>query len=51
MELLFGLLVGAIFGFFVGKNHVEEKHREINRQRWRRYAETKRAKRKAAARG
>ena len=49
MEALFGVLVGAFFGALVTRIHVQEKVKQANRERWRRYAANKRARK--AARG
>lgn len=50
MELLVGLIVGTVVGFFIGKKYQEDAVIEANRERWRQYASAKKA-RKAASRG
>lgn len=49
METLVGVLVGAFFGAVVMRNYMQEKVKHTNRERWRRYAANKRARK--AARG
>jgi uncharacterized membrane-anchored protein YhcB (DUF1043 family) len=49
MEALIGVFVGAFLGALAMRIHVQEKVKQANRERWRRYAANKRARK--AARG
>ena len=45
MELLIGLVIGVFLGAAVMHNYTREKVKQANRERWRRYAAARRAKR------
>jgi hypothetical protein len=45
MEILIGVLIGLFLGALAVHNYEREKVKQANRERWRRYAAARRAKR------